>query len=448
VNNEANRETTMNSNTLRTRIAMVGLLSLTFAGVAAGATEIQRAQRPIEGRYIAVLSPDAIVPRLAGESESQALSRTSREIAQFAGGSAKRVFGTALRGFAFEGDSWSAGNLARDSRIALVAEDGWVEVSGGLQTPTPSWGLDRIDQRHAELDTEYAYSNVGNGVALYVIDSGIRATHVDFDGRVDTTNAFTAIEDGRGTDDCNGHGTHVAGIAGSSTYGVAKGVTLHPVRVVGCDGFGPVSGVIAGIDWLTARHLDPAAGPAVVNLSLNNSFSEPLDIAVQASMATGVVYVVAAGNDGDNSACYLSPQRLPGAITVGASTETGARWEMSNNGPCVDLFAPGAGIVSTFPIDDTSAIPMTGTSMAAPHVAGAAVLYMEAHPDAMPAEVQAAIVDAATVGELENVGEETANRLLFSAFAVEEGPSPDIFASGFEDAGYAGWSVVVGGGDQ
>jgi subtilisin family serine protease len=439
------KETTMNTFTLCSRVAATGLLSLALAGSALGAGQIERAERPIAGRYLVVLD-DGAVSSLAGESAAQALGRTSNEIAQLAGGAVDRVWSSALRGFAFEGDAWSAGNLLRDPRVARVAEDGRVELSGGLQTPTPSWGLDRIDQRTSELDSEYAYQQDGAGVDLYVVDSGIRATHVDFSGRVDTVAAFTAIEDGLGTGDCNGHGTHVAGIAGSTTFGVAKHVTLHPVRVVDCGGWGMVSNVIAGIDWLTARHQAPGSRRAVVNISLNNSFSEPLELAVSASIAQGIVYVVAAGNDGDGSACYLSPQRLPESITVGASTEAGSRWEMSNNGPCVDLFAPGADIVSTFPIDDTSAIAMTGTSMAAPHVAGAAALYLAANPQASPAQVQAAIVEAATGGVLEDIGENTANRLLFSA-AAEEQTTPDVFASGFEE-GFSGWSGVTGAGDE
>lgn len=427
----------------RNRIAGFALVSSALlSSASAQAATIQSTARPVADRYIVVLADDAAFAPNFGESAGQAFDRGTRELASFYGGSREKSYTAALRGFRFAGSRAAAENLARDAKVALVAEDGLVELSA-IQTPAPSWGLDRIDQRPGELDTSYEYHQNGQGVDLYVIDSGIRATHVDFGGRVDTVNAFTAIQDGRGTDDCNGHGTHVAGIAGAATYGVAKEVTLHPVRVVGCDGLGPVSNVIAGIDWLTARHQAAGAPRAVVNISLNNSYSQPLDVAVAGSIAQGIVYVVAAGNHGDDVSCFLSPQRLPEAITVGASTESGARWNSSNYGGCVDLFAPGENILSTFPANDTSTLAMSGTSMAAPHVAGAAALYFAAHPQATPAEVQDAILDAATVDLLSDIpsGE---NRLLYSAFVGEVEPEPTIFVDGFE-LGHTGfWSYVVG----
>jgi subtilisin family serine protease len=412
------------------------LCTLLLAGVAALPAAVRPADRPIPESFIVLLRSDA-------GTQSIGAPRTTAELAGdlsgFYGGRTERIYTAALQGFVFHGSAAAAENLARDARVAYVAQDGLVEVAA-VQTPAPSWGLDRIDQRGADLDTEYAYFADGAGVDLYVVDTGIRSTHQDFGGRVDTVNAFTAIDDGWGSEDCHGHGTHVAGIAGASTFGVAKGVTIHPVRVVGCDGLGSLSNTIAGIDWITARHLAPGAPRAVVNISLNNGFSFPLEEAVSRSIAAGLVYVVAAGNDGVDASCYLSPQRLPEVITVGASDESGARWAASNYGPCLDLFAPGTGIVSTFFRDDADVLAMTGTSMSAPHVAGTAALLLAGDPEATPAEVQARIVDAATVDAVLDIGEGSPNRLLFSTFAGGGGGAPEpVFSDGFASGDLSAW---------
>ncbi len=391
------------------RLSSFVVLVLT-AAVAQSA--VQSADRPIEGSYIVGLRADA-------GSQSIGAPRTTAQLASdlsgFFGGQASRTFEHALQGFAFRGSSAAADNLSRDPRVAFVAQDGVVTLSA-VQTPTPSWGLDRIDQRETQLNTEYDYHSEGAGVDLYIVDTGIRTTHVDFGGRVDTVNAFTAVNDGLGTEDCVGHGTVVAGVAGSSTYGVAKGVTLHPVRVVGCNGLGSISNVIAGVDWITSRHQAPGSRRAVVNISLNNGYSQPLDAAVLESMTHGIVYVAAAGNDGVDAPCYTSPQWLPGVLTVGASDENGARWASSNFGSCLDLFAPGTAIVSTFNRNDSDSIAMTGTSVAAPHVAGTAALVLVDHPAATPDQVQALILAAATEGALTDIGEGSPNLLLYSAF--------------------------------
>jgi subtilisin family serine protease len=210
------------------------------------------------------------------------------------------------------------------------------------------------------------------------------------------------------------------------------------VRVVGCDGLGSLSNTIAGIDWITARHLSPGAPRAVVNISLNNGFSFPLEEAVSRSIAAGLVYVVAAGNDGVDASCYLSPQRLPEVITVGASDEAGARWGDSNYGPCLDLFAPGTAIVSTYVSDDADVIAMTGTSMAAPHVAGTAALLLAGDPEATPAEVQARIVAAATADAVQDVGEGSPDLLLFSSFAGGGALEP-VFSDGFASGDLSAW---------
>lgn len=410
-----------------------------LAGAVSLQAAIQPAARPIAESYIVVLKADA-------GTQSVGAPRTTLQVASdlaaFYGVQTARTFDVALQGFAFHGSASAADSLSRDARVDYVVQDGLVTLSS-VQTPSPSWGLDRIDQHPAELDTEYVYHSDGAGVDLYIVDTGVRSTHQDFGGRVDTANAFTAIDDGRGTEDCHGHGTHVAGVAGGSTFGVAKGVTLHPVRVVGCDGMGSISNTLAGIDWITARHQAPGSRRAVVNMSLNNGFSQALEQAVSQSLAAGVVYVAAAGNYGDESACYMSPQRLPSVITVGASNQDGARWIDSDFGPCVDLFAPGAAIPSTFIRSDTDMLEMTGTSVASPHVAGTAALVLAVHPEATPEEVQALIVGWATEGILTDVPVGTANLLLYSAFAGMVPPTPGVFSDGFESSDTQSWSLTA-----
>jgi subtilisin family serine protease len=416
----------------------ISLFSILFATLicmaSAAQAQIRPASRPIANSYIVVLNSNA-------GSQSIGVPATTAELASdlssLYGGETTKSF-KALRGFTFQGSALAADSLSRDPRVAYVAQDGVVSTSA-VQTPSP-WGLDRIDQRATELDTEYAYNNTGAGVDLYIVDSGIRSTHEDFGGRVDTVGAFTAIQDGLGTEDCFGHGTLVAGLAGGATYGVAKGVSLHPVRVIGCDGLGSISNVIAGIEWITARQQQPTARRAVVNMSLNNGFSFPLEEAVSRSIAAGVVYVAAVGNDSTDASCYLSPQRLPEVIAVGASDENNARSGNSNYGECLDLFAPGVLVMSTSASSDTAAGETSGTSMAAPHVAGTAALVLAENPNATPQEVQAMIVAAATEGALTDVPEGTANLLLYSAFAGNSNTPDVIFADNFETGDLSGWA--------
>lgn len=429
----------MNTTRIWTRLPLcMSVLALVLAPTVAQAA-VQSVDRPIEGAYIVSLRADAGSQSIGAP---RTIAQLAGDLSGFYGGQTPRTFEHAFRGFEFRGSAAAADNLSRDPRVAYVARDGVVTLSS-VQTPTPSWGLDRIDQRETELNTEYSYNSEGAGVDLYIVDTGIRSTHVDFGGRVDTVNAFTAVDDGLGTEDCIGHGTVVAGVAGSSTYGVAKGVSLHPVRVVGCSGSGSISNVIAGIDWITSRHQAPGSRRAVVNISLNNGYSQPLDAAVLESMSHGIVFVAAAGNDGVDAPCYSSPQWLPGVLTIGASDETGARWALSNFGSCLDLFAPGTAIVSTYHRNDADSIAMTGTSVAAPHVAGTAALVLAAYPEATPEEVQALIVAAATEGALTDIGEGSPNLLLYSALEGLGGPPPVVFTDGFEGSDASSWSTMV-----
>jgi serine protease len=391
------------SATVSAAVVWLVLASVAFA------QDVRTTARPIAGRYIVVLNDDDQAVRTAG------VQATVASLTRQYGGEVTYVYGDAIRGYAVEMTAAGASALARDARVSFVEQDGIMTV---VATQTgATWGLDRIDQRDRPLTGSYTYNTTAPNVSAYIIDTGIRATHQQFAGRFSSF-GFTAITDGRGTTDCNGHGTHVAGTVGGSTHGVAKGVTLHAVRVLGCNGSGSTSGVIAGVNWVTGNHVKPA----VANMSLGGGVSSALDQAVANSIAAGVTYAVAAGNSNAN-ACDSSPSRVPTALTVGASTNTDSRSSFSNFGTCVDVFAPGSSITSAWITSDSSTNTISGTSMASPHVAGAAALYLAANPGASPAAVNAAIVDNASVNKLSGIGSGSPNRLLYSLFSA--GPTDD-----------------------
>jgi subtilisin family serine protease len=335
----------------------------------------------------------------------------ARELAGRFGARPDFVYENALKGFAVTLAPGLAAQLAADSRVAYVEQD--AEVTTMTTQSGATWGLDRIDQRALPLNGSFSYNATGAGVTAYIIDTGIRFSHNEFGGRA--LSGFDAV-DGGSADDCNGHGTHVAGTVGGSTYGVAKGVSIVAVRVLNCSGSGTTSGVIAGIDWVTSNHTN---GAAVANMSLGGSASSALDSAVSRSIADGVTYAVAAGNGNRGGkaqdACNYSPARTPDALTIGAtdSTDTKPRW--SNYGACVDWFAPGVSITSAWYTGNSATNTISGTSMATPHVAGVAALYLQGSPGSSPAAVRAALWANLTTGVVKS-SSTTNNHLLFSNY--------------------------------
>lgn len=325
------------------------------------------------------------------------------------GGTVHFRYRTALQGFAATLPGAALEGIRRNPNIAFVEADAIMAISTTTQSPA-TWGLDRIDQRALPLSNSYSYDASGAGVHAYIIDTGILSTHVEFGGRVG--NGFTAVNGKPTTEDCNGHGTHVSGTVGGTTWGVAKQVTLIPVRVLGCSGSGTTSGVIAGIDWVAAN----ALLPAVANMSLGGGASTALDNALAGAVNAGITFVVAAGNE-NTDACTSSPAREPSAITVGSTTSSDARSSFSNFGTCLDLFAPGSGITSAWSTSNTATNTISGTSMASPHVAGAAAVFLATNTSATPAQVTTALVTAATADVVSAAGSGSPNLLVFTGAA-------------------------------
>jgi subtilisin family serine protease len=355
------------------------------------------AARVIPGSYIVVFKPEV--------SDAPGVAQ---RLVDGHGGSLRFTYSAALKGFAADLPEQALDALRNNPNVAYVEHDGTVELFGGGTQPAPPapWGLDRVDQRTLPLSASYTWGTNGAGVSVYIIDTGIRTTHVDFGGRAVWD--FNAVKGKDPDTDCLGHGTHVAGTVGGTTYGVAKGVSLHAVKVLDCTGSGRWSWVIAGIDWVTAH----AAKPAVANMSLGGSYNQAVNDAVAGSVASGISYSIAAGNS-STDACTFSPASEPTALTVGATTKLDALASYSNSGPCVDLFAPGTFILSDWNSSDTTAVYLSGTSMATPHVTGAAALYLETHPTASPAAVASYLLAAATRDRITDVGTGSPNLLLF-----------------------------------
>jgi len=373
--------------------------------------KFRKVQDAVRNQYIVLLSENAAGPR-------GPLSRAPRVAAELEAayrGEILHIYTHALNGFSVRMSEASALSLSRDPRVEYVVEDGQA-VLLDTQKDAP-WGLDRIDQRDLPLSTTYTYANTGEGVNVYIVDTGLRTTHEEFEGRASI--AYDVFG-GDGSDGL-GHGTHVAGILGGKTYGAAKGATLHAVRVFRCDEFscsGSEETIIEGIDWVTANR----TLPAVANISLGGPANPALDAAVENSIASGVTYVVGAGNE-NTDACTRSPARVAEAITVGGTDIFDARGrfsptQISNFGPCLDTFAPAKEIPSAWFTSDTATLATSGTSMASPHVAGVAAMYLESNPLAPPSAVSDAITTAATPGRVTDAGEGSPNLLLYMGFNI------------------------------
>ncbi|HEX5869390.1 MAG TPA: S8 family peptidase [Longimicrobium sp.] len=353
----------------------------------------------VDGEYIVVLKEGA----------------NPRSVAAITGAGPRHVYTAALNGFSASLNQGQLNALRNNPAVAYIEQDAFVSASTTQTGAT--WGLDRIDQRSRPTDGNYNYTPTGAGVHAYIIDTGILTSHSQFTGRIG--NGYDAVTTGGGAVDCNGHGTHVAGTVGGTTYGVAKGVTLHPVRVLNCQGSGTNAGVIAGMDWVANNHVKPA----VANMSLGGGASTATDDAVNRMHNAGVTVVVAAGNENQN-ACNVSPARAANAITVGSTTSTDARSSFSNYGTCVDVFAPGSSITSAWYTSTTATNTISGTSMASPHVAGVAALYLEGTPAALPSAVVNAIVTTSTTGVVTSAGTGSPNRLVYSLLSGTSPPPP------------------------
>ncbi|MFI7606933.1 S8 family peptidase [Micromonospora sp. NPDC049366] len=424
-------------------VATLSMLAAATPALAAEPTGTIRAaggETAVADSYIVVFKDTAVGRNAVGDNASRLVGRH--------GGTVARTYGAALRGFEVRVGAKAAARIAADPAVAYVEQNHTVSIAG-TQTNPPSWGLDRIDQRNLPLNSSYTYPNTASNVRAYIIDTGVLYGHNDFGGRA--VSGYDAV-DGGSADDCNGHGTHVAGTVGGSAYGVAKGVQIVGVRVLNCQGSGTNAQVVAGIDWVTAN----AVKPAVANMSLGGSANSSIDTAVNNSINSGITYAVAAGNGNAlgvrQNACNYSPARVPAAITVGATQNNDAAASFSNYGTCVDILAPGVNITSAWYTSASATNTISGTSMASPHVAGAAALVLSANPSWTPQQVRDNLVSNSTPNVVTNVGTGTPNQLLYvvngtppaNDFSVSVSPTSGSTAPGGSVTATVGTATTAG----
>ena len=384
-----------------TFLLTIALSHLTYAAPATTNSVLgsSEAKGIIKNQYIVIINKDV------GSSNEFA-----QGIAKQHGGKVLQTYDAVLKGFAIylpdvAGTAFVEA-MKKNPKVVSVENDTIMKVDATTQS-NPDWGLDRIDQKNLPLDSAYSYLQTGSGTTAYIVDTGILSTHQQFSGRV--LSGYTAISDGNGTNDCHGHGTHVAGTVGGSTYGVAKNVSLVPIRILGCDGSGASSNVIAGLDWI----LKNGKKPAVVNMSLGGDANTSLDSAVENLFNNGYVMVVAAGNS-NTDACSSSPARVSKAITVAATDSTDTRASYSNYGSCVDIFAPGSQINSSWIGSNTATKVLNGTSMATPHVAGVVAEMLQSTPTATPQTISTNLLNQASNNVVKNPSG-SPNRLLYKS---------------------------------
>ncbi|MFJ3655717.1 S8 family peptidase [Streptomyces nigra] len=394
--------------TAATAVLAAGLVTaLPAAAAPEGRVQYAGAANAVADSYIVTLKAD----------QARSGSKSARALVERYGAGIERTYRKALNGYEVEASEAEAKRLAADPAVASVVQNRTFHVEGTQPSP-PSWGLDRIDQKNLPLNSSYTYpDSAGQGVTAYVIDTGVRITHSDFGGRA--SYGYDAIDNDNTAQDGHGHGTHVAGTVAGSSYGVAKKAKIVGVRVLNNSGSGTTAQVVAGIDWVAQN----AVKPAVANMSLGGGADSALDTAVRNAIASGVTFAVAAGNE-STDASTRSPARVTEAITVGATTSTDARASYSNYGSALDLFAPGSSITSAWNSGDSAANTISGTSMATPHVAGAAALYLADNPTATPAQVASALTAAATSGVVTSPGTGSPNRLLYVGGGTTTPPGP------------------------
>lgn len=395
-----------------TAALLIALLPASAGAAAATRGHIVPAGKAVPHSYLVTLDPGVA-----------STGSVAAALARLHGGELGYVYNHALRGFSIEISRAGALAISADPRVARVEED---PVMHAVATQSnPPYGLDRIDQRNLPLSNSYVYNATGAGTTVYIVDSGVRITHSDFGGRA--SHGYDFVDGDADASDCNGHGTHVAGTVGGSTYGVAKAASIVAVRVLDCNGDGVGSDIIAGLDWVTAQHVPGDKDVANMSLGTQIGTSSTIDAAVRNSIADGTTYAVAAGNGGPlgvaDNACSYSPSRVTEALVVSATDSQDRKASFANYGTCVDIFGPGVSVLSTWNTSDTATNSISGTSMASPHVAGVAAQYLEANGPASPAAVEAALNGNATTGKVVSPGSGSPNRLLYNGF-ISAGTTP------------------------